>query len=271
MNEYYLPWYLERGDGPLVATAIHDGHGLRPELISQVALSESERQREEDPLTGSWTEVAPTRLIAQQSRFEVDFNRHRDQAVYQVPEEAWGLRIWKNPLSPECIERSLAVYDAFYQEVDQLLQRMVRRYNRVVVLDLHSYNHMREGPDGPQADPETYPEVNIGTGTMNRSLWAPVVDRFITDLQHFDYMGRCLDVRENIKFQGGYFPQWIHDHFPDNVCVLSVEFKKFFMDEWTGQENQLHMSTIYRALQSTVWGLYEELVKQGLADQEISI
>ena len=59
----YLPWILERGQGPLVATAIHDGHEIREDAQTQMAVSEADRLREEDPFTGEWTDLAPTRLV----------------------------------------------------------------------------------------------------------------------------------------------------------------------------------------------------------------
>ena len=264
-----LPWYLERGDGPLIATAIHDGQGVQPDLLRSMALSKSERLREEDPFTGTWTTVAPTRLIGLHSRFEVDFNRPREKAVYLTPEDAWGLRVWKETPSTECVERSLAIHDAFYDEVRGVLQRMIQRYRRVVVLDLHTYNHRRDGPKATPANPGENPEVNIGTGTMDRRRWASIVDRFIVDLRNFDFLGRRLDVRENVRFRGGHFPSWIHSQFPDSVCVLSVEFKKFFMCEWTGEPDQIQLNAIERALKSTVWGLHEELVRLGLSQREV--
>jgi hypothetical protein len=106
---------------------------------------------------------------------------------------------------------------------------------------------------------------------MVRERWASIVNRFILDLRNFDYLGRHLDVRENVKFRGGFFPEWIHQKFPETVCVLSVEFKKFFMDEWTGRADETHLGTIKRALQSTIWGLHEELVKLGQVDRELTI
>lgn len=264
-----LPWYLERGDGPLLATAIHDGSVVRPEFSSIMALSETERLREEDPFTAAWTSVAPTRLIARHSRFEVDLNRPRDRAVYLTPADAWGLKVWNRPLSEDEVDRLLAIHDAFYDEVKGLLERMVRRYGRIVVLDLHTYNQRRNGPDGPPADQRENPEVNLGTGTMDRSRWAPLVDRFIVDLRNVDFLGHNLDVRENVKFRGGHFPNWIHQHFPDSVCVLSIEFKKFFMDEWTGAPDMVQLNAIERALKSTVWGLHEELIKLSLKHRGI--
>jgi hypothetical protein len=41
---------IERGDGPLVAAAIHDGHAVRPELNEWLALDDGQRLREEDRL-----------------------------------------------------------------------------------------------------------------------------------------------------------------------------------------------------------------------------
>ena len=103
------------------------------------------------------------------------------------------------------------------------------------------------------------PEVNIGTGTMNRTRWAPLVDRFIADLCAFDFLGRHLDVRENVKFKGGQFSRWIHQTFPESGCALAVEFKKFFMDEWTGKPDFEQLEAIRQALESTRPGVLEVL------------
>ncbi len=40
------------GKGPIVATAIHNGHDVRPEVRELLAISEEDRLREEDPFTG---------------------------------------------------------------------------------------------------------------------------------------------------------------------------------------------------------------------------
>jgi hypothetical protein len=190
-------------------------------------------------------------------------NRPQEKAVYLEPADAWGLQVWKTKPPTEVVKRSLLKYDAFYAEVRRLFTDLERRFGCFVVFDLHTYNHRREGPRGPIADPEQNPEVNVGTGSMDRERWSPIVDRFIADLRAFDFLGRRLDVRENVKFQGGYFPLWTHQHFPESACVLAIEFKKFFMDEWTGKPDpaQLQLKAIPGALQSTVPGVLEELRK----------
>jgi N-formylglutamate amidohydrolase len=80
---------LEEGDGPIVATAIHAGHALHPEIAALIALDEAIRMHEEDPFTAQLARVAPTRLIALR---EVDLNRPRERAVYRGPADAWGPR-----------------------------------------------------------------------------------------------------------------------------------------------------------------------------------
>ncbi len=107
-------WNITRGKGPIVATAIHDGHEVRDEVLRHMALDEAGRLREEDPFSARWTEVAPTRVVGLRSRFEVDLNRPRDKAVYRTPEDAWGLKVWTSSLPEEiafelspCVRRFL--------------------------------------------------------------------------------------------------------------------------------------------------------------------
>jgi N-formylglutamate amidohydrolase len=252
-------WRVEMGDGPLVATAIHDGSAVRAEAAELLALEEEERVREEDPHTALWTSIAPTRIVALRSRFEIDLNRPRSHAVYRGPQDAWGLNVWKTELPSAVVDRSLAAYDAFYREVREVLEQLVARHGRVVVFDLHSYNHRRLGPAAPAADPQGNPDVNVGTGTMDRSRWGVVVDRLIESLGSHDFLGRRLDVRENVRFFGGNFPRWIHENFPDSVCAPAIEVKKFFMDEWTGEVDEPQRRAVGEALQSAAAAVLEAL------------
>lgn len=250
---------IERGHGPLFATSIHDAHAMRDSLIPHLELSDAERLREEDPFTGLWATVCPNRVVARRSRFEVDLNRAPSQALYKKPEDAWGLRVWRTPLSDASVAKTMSEYRAYYAAVLEILEDLEREYGRFVVLDLHSYNHRREGALAPPADPRKNPDVNVGTGSMDRARWGHVVDRFIADLGAQSVLGRRLDVRENVRFQGGHLCRWVHDHFPVTGCALAIEVKKFFMDEWTGQPETAALTAIQAALAATLPGLEQEL------------
>ena len=259
MNERRPIWEISEPKGPILATAIHHGHEVRPDLANALALGDQARLREEDPYTGEWTHVGDTRLVVQRSRFEMDLNRPRDRAVYRTPADAWGLNVWREPLSELLLTNSLAQYDTFYEMLHKLLSHLQREHGQFVVLDLHSYNHHRQGPTEPKDDPVLNPEVDVGTDTMDRERWSGLVDRFIDDLLDHDFMGRQLDVRENVKFGGGWMSQWIHETFPESACVLSVEIKKTFMDEWTGQLYPDVLAAYHQALVATLPGLRDSL------------
>ena len=244
---------------PVVMTAIHAGHELRPELADLVLVDASTRLREEDPFTDRLA-VAGTRVTVHRSRFEVDLNRPRAEAVYRAPEDAWGLQVWKQPLSPEVVKRSLAIYDTFYAVLADRLNRLAAR-GRFVVLDIHSYNHRRDGVPAPPAE---NPELNVGTGSLVRGRWDRIVDGFIDEMRDQQVDGHALDVRENIRFRGAQLARWIHERYPDTGCALALEFKKLFMDEWTGKPEDDHIAELGRALGAAVPRLVD-LIAEGPA------
>lgn len=239
MNQHFT---FIQGSSPLVISAIHDGHAVRLELKNLFSLNKAARLREEDPYTALWTKDSDNRIIVHHSRFEVDFNRPRDKAVYQIPEDAWGLEVWKIALPTELIERSLNVYDMFYASAKIYFDELFLINKRIIVYDIHSYNHQRDGK-GIVADQLLNPDVNFGTVNMNRELWRPEVETLLDCFRAFNYNGRNLDVRENIKFKGGYFGKWLYEEYGNAICPISIEFKKTFMDETTGKgfKNDLNL------------------------------
>ena len=238
-------WRLARGAGPVVATAIHDGHGLRDEVRAAMALGDADRLREEDPHTGQAVSGVATHVIACRSRFEFDLNRAAADAIYTTPEQSWGLRVWKQAPEPDLVARSLALHAAFYRMMGQLLDDVASAHQRFVLLDVHSYNHRRDGPDGPPTPQAEAPDINIGTFSMPRASWAPVLDPLIETMRAFDFNGRRLDVRENVAFQGkGELTRFVHDRYPGRGCAIALEFKKFYMDEWTGEPDRAELAAM---------------------------
>ena len=247
-------WRIEEGEGPFVALAVHAGHEVRRGLRSALAIDDDTRLREEDPYTDRIAALCGTRVVTFQSRFEVDLNRPAHEAVCVQPEDCWNLHVWKENggLTQTKYRRSLAEHAAFYEMLGSLLKRVEEREGRFLVLDCHSYNHRRAGPDQPPSDAERNPEINIGTGSMDRAYWAPLVDRFIETLREADYLGRHLDVRENVNFRGRHLAHFVHTHFPRTGCCLAIEVKKIFMDEWTGVLDEPAFDTLLRAFRETL-------------------
>lgn len=229
-------WTVQHGPGPVLATAIHHGHELRPEVAEAMALSDSDRLREEDPFTGDAASAAATHIIVHRSRFEFDLNRPPEGAVYQTPEQCWGLEVWKSGQpEPGIVERSLALHAEYFRMLGALLDSIAERHGRFVLIDVHSYNHRRDGPGGPATPQEQAPDINIGTFSMPREDWAFLLDPLMEAMRGFDFNGRRLDVRENVAFQGkGYQARFVHERYPQVGCAIALEIKKFYMDEWTG-------------------------------------
>ena len=247
-------WKIETGSGPFVGLAVHAGHEMRCDLRSALAIDNQTRLREEDPYTENIAALCGTHILTFRSRFEVDLNRDANEAICVQPEDCWNLRVWKenDGLTQTMYRRSLVEHAAFYEMLDPLLREIEKREGRFLVLDCHSYNHRRAGPDQPPADPERNPEINVGTGSMERAHWAPLVDRFMGSLQEADYLGRHLDVRENVNFRGRYLARFVHTHFPRSGCCLAIEVKKIFMDEWTGALNEATFEALLAAFRATL-------------------
>jgi hypothetical protein len=246
-------WSVVRGDGPVIATAIHHGSGLRRETAGLMNLAPAARIREEDPWTGDMIEPVPTRVVVHRSRFEVDLNRSRDQAVYRTPEQAWGLPVWRETPSDELVARSLALHDRFYEGMRALLDGLVRDHGHFVLLDVHSYNHRRDGVTAPPTDPARAPEINLGTFSMPPGRWEHLLRAVEDTVRGFDFRGRRLDIRRDVAFQGkGELARFVHAHYPKTGCAIALEVKKFYMDEWTGVPHRGDITALQRLFAALV-------------------
>ena len=235
-------WRL--GDGPVLATAIHAGHRLHPAMADYLRLPETDRLREEDPFTEEWTAIGSHGTMVEWSRFNVDLNRSRERAVYAGPEEAWGLELYEGALPNNVREAALKFYDAFYLEVGRFVDWQLEQYRHLLILDLHSYNHRRNGPETNPAAPETNPVINLGTAHLTcAGQWKTVLDSLESVLRT-----EGLQTRRDVKFKGGNFSQWLNGRWPGRVCAVAVEVKKVFMDEWTGQRDEAEFRRIGAAL-----------------------
>ena len=97
---------------------------------------------------------------------------------------------------------------------------------------------------------------------MPREHWAFLVDPLIEAMAAFDFNGRRLDVRENVAFEGmGEQTRFIHERYPHRACAIALEFKKFFMDEWTGKPDRAEIAAM-RAFVAHIAATAEDLLSR---------
>ena len=229
--------------GQVVATSIHAGHALRPEVADLMVLDEEARLREEDPFTDAIASRMPARVLVHHSRFEADLNRSRDKAVYATPADCWGFDVWGSAGLPgDVLARSLAYWDSFYADLAEKLDAVAAR-GPFVVFDVHSYNHRRPGPNEPDEPWAQNPELDLGTGMVDRARFSPVIDALRTSMA-----AQGFDVRDEIKFFPKNLSQWVHHRYPGTGCVMTLEFKKTFMDEWSGVPDPQRLHALAQAV-----------------------
>ena len=205
------------------------------------------RYREEDPHTGLFASLFGTSAVVHRSRFEIDLNRERHEAVYLTPKEAWGLEIWEEDPSEELVAESRSLHDSFYGQLGTALDEMAAEHGGFVLYDLHSYNHRRGGPDGPADPAEENPTINLGTGSLP-GQWRAVARAFLASMSAATLDGGPIDARENVRFRGRQVATFVHDRYGDIGCALAIEVKKVFMDEWSGE----FFPDVHRALGSAL-------------------
>lgn len=248
---------VESRDTPVIAFAIHDGHCIDNYLQQYLLLDEQQRSREEDPYTGYLIAGLPvSRVTVQRSRFQLDLNRVKEKSVYRAPGDAWGLQVWSQ-LPADVIERLYNDYEKFYNTIYDLVERAIVQHGYFLILDVHSYNHRRDAY-WHAADVITHPEINMGT-YYNREVWQPLCADLTKFLTYCKIFPHTIDARQNIIFKGGALSQQVLEKYGDKGAVFSVEFKKTFMDEWTGVADIPHINQLKALLEMSVDYLYKAI------------
>src|SRR5690606_40371571 len=119
------------------------------------------------------------------------------------PADPWGIRFWNGPLSEDELALSRDEHDRFYSMFTALIEALLARWGCVLLLDIHSYNHRRDGADAAAADPAGNPDIELGVTTLDQSRWGGTARRFAAALRHKPVAGRLPDVRENVRYPTG--------------------------------------------------------------------
>ncbi|QJR79360.1 N-formylglutamate amidohydrolase [Alteromonas pelagimontana] len=261
-SEPYDRWFIHHSRGPVMATAVHAGHAMREELLPFLEADDSERRREEDPMTDVWANTGDNVFSCYTSRFEVDLNRARNKACSTDPNDTWGMKVWKESPPEEMIERSLKQHDTFYAMMRGWLEQMIAEHGKVLLLDLHSYNHRRAGPNKAPASFQDNPDIDLGLTTLDHKRFGNVADKLSRTLADTPCQGRYLDVRGNVRYpDGGYWPEWVFANYGSDVCTITLEYKKFYMDEWRAESSLAAIEDLRTGLKKAVDAVREEIKK----------
>lgn len=218
---------------PLIALAIHNGHHIREDLLKLTKVSEADRLREEDPYTGSVAELFSNNIVVHTSRFEADLNRNPANAVYQQPEDCWGLDVRSAEIPASLMDKIYSDYREWYAVLYYHIQRLIQKNGFLLILDLHSYNHRRGGPDAPTAPQEDNPDIILGRNNLPERYY-PKIEDLRQRLDGKLICGKPIDCRCDVKFTGGALSRKLNNDFAGSVLTLAIEFKKFWMDEYSG-------------------------------------
>jgi N-formylglutamate amidohydrolase len=235
LTEPHESWRVVTRGGPVIGTAVHAGHWVSDDLAPRYKLDSAGRRREEDPLTNVWAHTADNVFVTRMSRFEVDLNRSAGEAVYLEPDDAWGLHVWETRPDDAQVDRALRHHRAFYDFAATWLEELLQHNERLLLLDIHSYNHRRDGPDAAASAAEDNPDIDLGMTTLDHSRFGEVANALAEGLSQTAVQGRELDVRRNVRYpDGGHWPEWVYANYADRICTITLEYKKFYMDEWSG-------------------------------------
>lgn len=204
-----------------VCAAVHDGHQFRKELWDNCLHTAYERWYEDDPATKEMIAAQPIVIAGLDSRFEYDLNREPEIAIY---DDAWGKQLWKEPLSDEMKEKSMAKHHAFYKVVDTLIQKLESIHNVCVVYDMHSFNWKRWSRE--------VPTWNLGTKNIDQERFAETIESWRQSLSEMKLPNSIKSKAAiNDTFYGnGYFLKYITSSF-ENTLVLATEIAKVYCDE----------------------------------------
>lgn len=230
--------------------AMHAGHLVRSSLDSIMLATEKDRFREEDPYTERFIKKFPIQIIGRDSRFEYDLNREAGRAIYDHEEKIWGIRVWKNELDQKERNLSLTRHREFHDLMDIVVEYLNRQTRYSVVFDMHSFCYRREGEIPWFNSP--WPEINIGSKAVNRTVFGHVIEDFKHHLSNMRINGYPVRIAENKVFSGGYLAKRLSKAYPDRLLVLSLEYKKIFMDEVTGELYNREFEILIRGFNKAV-------------------
>ncbi len=117
----------------------------------------------------------PIVIAGRDSRFEYDLNREPDNAIYG---DAWGKKLWKNPLTEKERKLSLKKHKTFFRVLHALIGQIEKNFGKAIVFDMHSFNLKRWDRE--------VPTWNLGTVNIDNERFGTLATSWCQKLGEMD-------------------------------------------------------------------------------------
>ena len=109
--------------------------------------------------------------------------------------------------------------------------------------------------DGDPAPADKNPDIDVGATTLDKAVYGDLLKDFADMLRSVPVNGQAPSVGINVRWEeGGNFPEWLHSIYGDKACVMTLEYKKIFMDEWSEEADILALQHLRQGLLLAVEG-----------------
>jgi N-formylglutamate deformylase len=199
---------------PIVACLPHGGLEYPPDLAADLAMSPDELWS--DMLTRELYDFLPelgiTTITTRYSRFVADVNRDPDGAQHGGFRDSVvaaylnsGRRLYRKELTQEQIRyRIQLAHEPFHRALDAKIEQLLSHYERILLLDLHSFGINLEG--------------DIIVGDRHGTTADPAITHRV---RHAIESATGLDVRLNQRYIGGWTVKRFAAH--DRVDAVAIE------------------------------------------------
>ncbi len=209
---------------PYMMVALHGGSYIPSEFLPAYLITKEQRIHEEDPHTDQLARLSPINLIALDSRYFYDLNRLADKAMYVA--KAWGQAVWQSRAPIGLKKEALRRHKQFHDLLQCLSEKLVKTYDSLLILDVHSYN--------PSRQLENAPLFNLGSHFLSPAK-KRIAEYLRKDLSKISMPNISVTAEFDVAFQGrGYLSEWANGSSEQITCI-PLEIKKVFCDEEKGE------------------------------------
>ncbi|WP_299786845.1 flavohemoglobin expression-modulating QEGLA motif protein [uncultured Shewanella sp.] len=208
---------------PVVCTAIHAGHELRPDLLKSCQLSDEERHLQESGYTDELISSQPVTLVCMDSRLEYDLNRPRALSTsYRLASKR---KLWDKAHSAKQRALSHRKHQDFFTVYQALIAKLEGLFGMVIVFDIKAYNTQ----EYLQA-----PLFNIDATQIEMPRWQAVINKFHKELDLISIPNMASNTAIDLIDSGmNYLTTHTNAKF-DRTLVLPTQIRKVYVDVETG-------------------------------------